>query len=292
MALTFEPVLTDHAPAVIEFLTANEWPFHGSPRLTAEDAASVAVVGDDVAAFWVHDDGRTIGLVRAFDLDDVVDGSPLVDLRLAASHRGRGVGTAALAWLTGHLFATYPELHRIEATTRGDNLAMQRVFERCGWRLEGRMVEAWRQADGTRHDALAYAILRRDLSAGPDRSQAPGPQLFDAEPMRPRTGRATGRVIVPAEHDPSGPAFFEWELRAQEWSDEHPHDEWVYVLEGELHVEADGVEVVGAAGALIRVPSGSRGTYRAPVHARILSIYGPRPPHAADPRGVLRDLDD
>lgn len=289
MTLTFDPVLSHHAPEVVEFLTSNEWPFHGSPRLTAETAASVAVGGDDVAAFWVREDGRTVGLVRAFDLDDVVDGSPLVDLRIAAADRGRGVGTGALTWLTGHLFANFPAMHRIEATTRGDNVAMQQVFERCGWRQEGRMVEAWRQADGTRHDALTYAILRRESSTRSDRSSQ-GPRVYDAEPMRPRPGRPNGRVIVPTEHDPPGPAFFEWELRAQEWSDEHPHDEWVYVLEGELHVEADGVGVVGTTGVLIRVPAGSRGTYRAPVHARILSVYGPRSSLAVDPHGVLRVL--
>ena len=287
MVLTFHPVLDDHAADAIQFLVSNEWPFHGTPHLTAADAASVAITGDGVAAFWVRDDGRTVGLVRAFDLDDVVDGSPLIDLRIAESERGRGVGTAALTWLTDHLFDTYPELHRIEATTRGDNAVMQRVFERCGYRAEGRMVEAWRQADGTRFDALAYAILRRERNV-PLLDRAP--QLFGAEPIRERPGRPTGRVIVPAELDPAGPAFFEWELRAQEWSDEHLHDEWVYVLDGELHVEADGVVVVGTTGALVRVPAGSRGTYRAPVHARILSVYGPRSPHPADAHGVLRSL--
>ncbi len=288
MALTFHPVLVDHAAAAIEFLVSNEWPFHGSPRLTPDTAESVAIAGDDVAVFWVRDEGRTVGLVRAFDLDDVVDGSPLIDLRIAGSDRGRGVGTAALMWLTDHLFDTYPELHRIEATTRGDNRAMQHVFGRCGYRAEGRMVEAWRQADGTRFDALTYAILRRERNASPPDGT---PQLFAAQPIRERPGRPTGRVIVPADHDPAGPAFFEWELCAQEWSDEHLHDEWVYVLDGVLHVESAGVAVVGTTGALIRVPSGSRGTYRAPVHARILSVYGPRPPHPADASGVLRDLD-
>ena len=229
-------------------------------------------------------------LEPARGLDDVVDGSPLIDLRLAASDRGRGVGTAALGWLTDHLFDTYPELHRVEATTRGDNLAMQRVFERCGYRSEGRMVEAWRQPDGTRFDALAYAILRREPRTGPAATGSRAPQLFGAAPTLPRAGRPTGRVIVPAEHDPEGPAFFEWELRGQEWSDVHPHDEWVYVLDGELHIEAGSVAVVGGAGALIRVPSGSRGTYRAPVHARILSVYGPRAPHPASAHGVLRHL--
>lgn len=118
-----------------------------------------------------------------------------------------------------------------------------------------------------------------------------GPELFEPTPTAPRPGRPTGRVIVAADRDPTGPAFFEWELRGEEWSDAHPHDEWVYVLAGELRVEADGVEVTCGPGSLVRVPSGSRGSYRAPAFARMLSVYGPRPDSAGDPAGVLRRLD-
>ena len=94
----------------------------------------------------------------------------------------------------------------------------------------------------------------------------PAPELFDATPMRTRPGRPVGRVIVSAEPDPAGPAFFEWELRAQEWSDEHQHDEFVYVLDGELHVTVDGTTVVAGPGAVVKVPAGTRGFYAAPVN--------------------------
>jgi RimJ/RimL family protein N-acetyltransferase len=39
---------------------------------------------------------------------------------------------------------------------------MQTVLDRCGYRREGRLVEAWVGADGTRADTLVYAILRRE----------------------------------------------------------------------------------------------------------------------------------
>ncbi len=164
--LSFDSLVwPDDAEAAILFLTSNEWPFHGLRRLTPDQAATVTVVGDDVASFWIRADSETIGLIRVFDLDDLADGSPLFDLRLAEAHRGRGVGRAAVTWLTDHLFETYAELHRIEATTRHDNLAMQAVFSQCQYRLEGRMVEAWSNADGTRSDTLTYAILRREWEA-------------------------------------------------------------------------------------------------------------------------------
>ncbi|MCB0968845.1 MAG: GNAT family N-acetyltransferase [Ilumatobacter sp.] len=166
MDVRFEPVMwPDDAVAVVDFLVSSRWPFHGTPELTADDAASVAVAGDDMAGFWVLSDGDRVGLVRLVDLDDVVDGSPRFDLRIADGRRGSGLGTRAVDWLTDHLFTTYPALHRVEATTRGDNHAMQAVFDRCGYRLEGRFVEAWRNADGSYDDALSYAILRREWAA-------------------------------------------------------------------------------------------------------------------------------
>lgn len=169
MPLRFEPVRRDDgAGAVVSFLAGNRWPFHGVPDLTPGAAAEVAVASDDVASFWIRDDEHgTVGLIRLLDLDDVEDGSPRFDLRIGEAHRGRGIGRQAVEWLTAHLFGAHPGLHRIEATTRADNAAMRAVLERCGWRLEGRFVEAWRQSDGTRHDALAYAILRREHRVPP-----------------------------------------------------------------------------------------------------------------------------
>ena len=168
VTLSFELLVwPDDADEAITFLTSNEWPFHASPCLSQEQAAHVSLAGDDIVSFWIRAGDERIGLIRAFDLDDRDDGSPLFDLRIADGHRGRGVGRAAVTWLTNHLFGTYVELHRIEATTRHDNLAMQRVFDRCRYRLEGRMLEAWKNADGTRSDTLTYAILRREWRALP-----------------------------------------------------------------------------------------------------------------------------
>jgi len=100
-----------------------------------------------------------------------------------------------------------------------------------------------------------------------------------------------GRVVLAPGPDPSAPAFYEWRLDAQSWSDEHPHDEYVFVIDGQLHVTAAGRTVVFGPGSLVRVPAHQRGTYAAPRYARLLSVYGPRPPEpVGDPRGELRPL--
>lgn len=93
-----------------------------------------------------------------------------------------------------------------------------------------------------------------------------------------RRGATRSRAFIPPSADGwSGVALMEWELTAQEWIDEHPHDEFNYVLEGTLMVSCDGETVEVAAGQVVRVPAGSRGRYWAPEHARMLAVYGPNP---------------
>src|SRR4051794_26790618 len=63
------------ARAVIEFLAAHEWPFHGQSRLSLKAAAAVQVEAGDVASFWIDQHSEHVGLIRLFDLGDVDDGS-------------------------------------------------------------------------------------------------------------------------------------------------------------------------------------------------------------------------
>jgi quercetin dioxygenase-like cupin family protein len=84
-------------------------------------------------------------------------------------------------------------------------------------------------------------------------------------------------IIPPVEGGWSEPALFEWELSAESWTDEHPHSEYNFVIEGQLFVEANGVVLEGRMGDVIRVPAGAVGRYWAPKYARLLAIYGPSP---------------
>ena len=117
--------------------------------------------GDDVNSFWIVEGPDRVGIVRALDLADIGDGAPLLDIRIAVQHRGRGLGTLTTRWIVDHLFASHPALHRIEANTRHDNAAMQRVLVKAGFTLEGRLRESWRRDDEF-FDTLVYGLLRTD----------------------------------------------------------------------------------------------------------------------------------
>jgi mannose-6-phosphate isomerase-like protein (cupin superfamily) len=84
------------------------------------------------------------------------------------------------------------------------------------------------------------------------------------------------RVIMPPlKGGWSEPAMFEWELNAESWTDEHPHSEYNFVIEGQLFVESGGVTIEAQTGDVVRVPGGAVGKYWAPKYARLLAIYGP-----------------
>ena len=84
------------------------------------------------------------------------------------------------------------------------------------------------------------------------------------------------RVIVPAEGASwSEPVLFEWELTAESWTDQHPHSEYNFVIEGRLFVESEGVTVEARPGDVVRIAPGAVGRYWAPDYARLLAIYGP-----------------
>jgi ethanolamine utilization protein EutQ (cupin superfamily) len=81
--------------------------------------------------------------------------------------------------------------------------------------------------------------------------------------------------MPPVQSGWSEPVLFEWELTAESWTDQHPHSEYNFVIEGQLFVESGGVTVHAEAGDVVRVPAGAVGRYWAPTYARLLAIYGP-----------------
>ena len=170
MSIVLEPIdpRGSDRDRLIEFFSENVFPFHAnSGSRTPEQAAafvdSAGFVGDGGAAFWVVDPecGR-VGVVR---FDDLGDDTPMFDLRLDERHRGRGLGVPTLRAVTDHLFTT-TSANRFEGQTREDNIAMRKVFLRCGWIKEAHYREAWPVEGGAPLAAVGYGILRRDWETG------------------------------------------------------------------------------------------------------------------------------
>lgn len=167
MEITCRPFVPSGGDALIDFLTSDTWPFHSSVVL---DQARIGQwMSDGVydsaenRTFWIGAGDDTVGLIRLMDLGDE---TPLFDLRIRSRWRGQGFGVQALAWSTRYLFDEFPLIRRIEGTTRQDNVAMRRTFQRCGYAKEAHYRDAWAGPEGSVHDAVGYAILRRDWQAG------------------------------------------------------------------------------------------------------------------------------
>ena len=112
------------------------------------------------------------------------------------------------------------------------------------------------------------------------------PVVFRRMPP-PEVGPGTRSAFLgmPASRAWTEPVLSFWELSAAGWEDCHPHSETTVVLEGVLHVESAGTEVVLRAGDIAVVPAGSTGRYWAPEHARMVGIYGPNPTGQPTPPG-------
>ena len=74
---------------------------------------------------------------------------------------GQGFATEAARAALGYAF-THLEVSRVDLQCRADNLASQRVAERCGFRLEGRQRLRHRLKSGALVDRLWYGLLRSE----------------------------------------------------------------------------------------------------------------------------------
>jgi RimJ/RimL family protein N-acetyltransferase len=153
--------------ALVHFLCGEAWPFHGAgavdPDTVRQRVADGFYEDDEHRTFWITEGDDRIGLIRLMDLND---DTPMFDLRVRGDCRGRGIGVRALGWLTGYLFDEFPDVRRIEGTTRQDNHAMRRAFRRCRYVKEAHYRDAWPGPARAVYDAVGYAVLRRDWEAG------------------------------------------------------------------------------------------------------------------------------
>ncbi len=148
-----------------------------SARLTGTHAAfSEDVVRDWLStrqdhhdrADWAivrHDDGLVLGEAVLNDLD-VHNAAVNFRIGLVGPHLfGQGYGTEATGLVVDYALDV-AGLHRVSLEVYDFNPRAQRVYEKCGFTVEGRVRDAlhW---DGEWHDAISMAILSTDPPPGP-----------------------------------------------------------------------------------------------------------------------------
>ncbi len=160
---TYTELTKESENELVQLLTTETWPYHGTQNPTVEDIQTSLHQGnytnEGTKTFLINDENQTtIGMFRLFDLEDP---TCLFDLRLKQQARGQNRGAHAVNWLTQYAFTNYPHLIRIEGHTRHDNLAMRKTFHNSGYVKEAYHRSAWPQ-NNELFDSVGYAITRTD----------------------------------------------------------------------------------------------------------------------------------
>ncbi len=117
-----------------------------------------AMVGqwrDHYLDYVIDVDGRAVGEVQVRHCDKTMpEGALEFGIELAPEYFGKGFGTEAIIAITEMMFAQ--GYHRIAGDTDRENVAMQRAFEKAGWRFEGTRYGLFFE-DGKPHDYLMYS---------------------------------------------------------------------------------------------------------------------------------------
>ena len=93
-----------------------------------------------------------------------VRGSTELSIMLAPEFWGEGYGTEASQLLTTYAFEER-RMHRMVAETIDENVGSRRIFEKLGFRQEGRQKEATYH-QGRYMDLLLYAVLEDEWEWG------------------------------------------------------------------------------------------------------------------------------
>jgi RimJ/RimL family protein N-acetyltransferase len=112
----------------------------------------------NVALVEPDDDTAVLG---GASLYDVADGRAAVGYWLTPAARGRGIASHAVRLLAGWAFEGL-RIARLELTCGPDNVASQRVAERCGFVREG-VLRAHLPFKGGRRDTVVFSLLPGEL---------------------------------------------------------------------------------------------------------------------------------
>jgi RimJ/RimL family protein N-acetyltransferase len=106
--------------------------------------------------------GEFVGLVR-IDRIDAVNRNCAVGLDLVPPQRGKGLSAKVYAWLLDYLFNQF-NMHLVYLEVLESNVRAQLVYERLGFRVEGRLRERVFR-NGTYEDSIMMSLMRSEYKA-------------------------------------------------------------------------------------------------------------------------------
>jgi ribosomal-protein-alanine N-acetyltransferase len=101
-------------------------------------------------------DGTKIGYIAHFKSKGCVG----IGYMLVKEERGKGYGSEAVQMMVDYLFL-HKDIVRVQAETHPENTASQRVLEKTGFTLEGRIRRSF-FSRGVYRDTAMYSILREE----------------------------------------------------------------------------------------------------------------------------------
>lgn len=105
--------------------------------------------------------GTAVGTVILTDID-MRNGTAEAHIKLArTSERGKGYGTDAMSALVRYCFDEL-RLHCVYCGVKEDNIASQKMFEKCGFKKEG-CLRSRVYRDGRYYDFYSYSILKDEF---------------------------------------------------------------------------------------------------------------------------------
>ncbi|MFF3767601.1 GNAT family N-acetyltransferase [Streptomyces sp. NPDC001922] len=161
-SVVLRPTAPDDVPALAAIRATPEvrarW--RGEGDLAADVAADLEDPG--VHPFTVEHERRIVGMIQWYAEEEPDYRHAGLDIFLAPTVHGRGLGSDAVRTLARHLIDDHGH-HRLVIDPAADNTAAIRCYEKAGFRPVGIMRQYERGADGTWHDGLLMDLLAADL---------------------------------------------------------------------------------------------------------------------------------